>query len=235
MMERRTFLQSCAIASGTAGVAQFLARARAGQPFKAYSRARLVDEYGDPIKAKRLVVNRNYLFNYPYAGTPCFLLSLDRPAARTDLVADGGRPYGWDGGVGPGRTIVAYSAICAHKLAYPAREISFIRFQERDSPTARGGVIHCCAEHSVYDPSAGARVVGGPAPQPLAAIVLHYNAGTDALFAVGTVGAEQFEAFFAKYEFKLGMEHGAGRAQRPVGDSTACREMAQVCRQTVQC
>jgi arsenite oxidase small subunit len=234
-MERRTFLGSCAIAGGGAGLAQLLTQAWAGQPFKAYSRARLVNEYGDPIKAKRLLVNRNYLFNYPYAGTPCFLLSLDRPATPTELVAEGGRRYGWEGGVGPGRAIVAFSAICAHKLAYPAREISFIRFQEQDSPTARGGVIHCCAEHSVYDPAAGAKVVGGPAPQPLAAIVLDYNARTDELFAVGTVGAEQFDAFFAKYEFKLGMEHGPGRAQRPVGDATACREMAQVCRQTVQC
>lgn len=234
-MERRSFLRSCAIAGGTAGLAQCLKQAWAGQPFKAYSRARLVDAYGDPIQARRLVVNRNYLFNYPYAGTPCFLLSLDRPAAGTELVAEGGRRYDWEGGVGPGRTIVAYSAICAHKLAYPAREISFIRFQEQESPTAKGGVIHCCAEHSVYDPAAGGRVVGGPAPQPLAAIVLDYNARTDELFAVGTAGAEQFDAFFAKYAFKLGMEHGAGRAQRPVGDSTACREMAQVCRQTVQC
>jgi arsenite oxidase small subunit len=234
-MERRTFLRSCAIAGGATGLAQLLEQALAGQPFKAYSRARLVNGYGDPIKAKQVVVNRNYLFNYPYAGTPCFLLSLDHPAARTELVAAGGERYGWGGGVGPAGTIVAYSAICAHKLAYPAREISFIRFQEQDSPTARGGVIHCCAEHSVYDPAAGAKVVGGPAPQPLAAIVLDYSARTDELFAVGTVGAEQFDAFFAKYEFKLGMEHGAGRAQRPVGDSTACREMAQVCRQTVQC
>jgi Rieske Fe-S protein len=234
-MERRTFLGSCAIAGGAAGLAQLFSQAVAGQPFKAYSRARLVDAYGDPIKARRLVVNRNYLFNYPYAGTPCFLLSLDRAAAPAELVAEGGRRYGWEGGVGPGRAIVAFSAICAHKLAYPAREISFIRFQVQDSPTTRGGVIHCCAEHSVYDPAAGAKVVGGPAPQPLAAIVLDYHAGSDELFAVGTAGAEQFEAFFAKYEFKLGMEHGPGRAQRPVGDATACREMAQVCRQTVQC
>ena len=235
MMERRNFLRSCAFAGGAAGLLQRLSEARAGQPFKAYSRARLVDEFGDPIKARRLVVNRNYLFNYPYAGTPCFLLNLPRPTGRAELVAAGGQRYDWEGGVGPRHTIVGYSAICAHKLAYPAREISFIRFQEQPSPTSKGGVIHCCAEHSVYDPAAGARVIAGPAPQPLAAIVLEYDARADELFAVGTVGAEQFEPFFAKYEFKLGMEHGSGRAQRPVGSATACREMTQVCRQTVQC
>ena len=234
-MERRTFLRTCAFAGGSAGVARALAQARAGQPVKAYPRARLVDEYGDPIKAKRLVAHRNYLFNYPYAGTPCFLLSLGRPAAPAEWVAGDGRRHGWDGGVGPGRAIVAYSAICAHKLAYPAKEISFIRYQERDSPTAKGGVIHCCAEHSIYDPSAGAKVVGGPAPQPLAAIVLEYDPRTDELVAVGTAGVEQFDAFFAKYEFKLGIDHGTGGAQRLVGATTACRDMAQVCRQTVQC
>jgi Rieske Fe-S protein len=177
----------------------------------------------------------NYLFNYPYAGTPCFLLSLEQSAPRAELSDAGGQRYAWDGGVGPRRSIVAYSAICAHKLAYPAREISFIRFQEQPSKTSKGGVIHCCADHSIYDPAAGAKVVSGPAPQPLAAIVLEYDAKQDELSAVGTIGAEQFSAFFAKYEFKLGMELGAGRAQRPVGESTACREMSQVCRQTVQC
>ena len=236
-MERRTFLRSCALAGGTGvagGLVQKLAVAAAGQ-FKSYSRARLVDEFGEPIRSRKLVVNRNYLFNYPYAGTPCFLLSLDKPTARAALVAGDGQRYEWTGGVGPKQAVVAYSAICAHKLAYPAREISFIRFQEQASSTSKGGVIHCCAEHSVYDPAAGARVVGGPAPQPLAAIVLEHNARTDELFAIGTVGAEQFDAFFAKYEFKLGLEHGPGRAQRPVGDATACREMTQVCRQTIQC
>src|SRR5262249_1926809 len=111
----------------------------------------------------------------------------------------------------------------------------FIRFQESASKTSKGGVIHCCADHSVYDPAAGARVVSGPAPQPLAAIVLDYDAKTDQLFAVGTVGAEQFDAFFAKYDFKLGMEFRAGKARLPVGQTAACREMSQVCRQTVQC
>src|SRR5438552_3337692 len=82
---------------------------------------------------------------------------------------------------GARRSIVAYSAICAHKLAYPTREISFIRYQEQPSKTSKGGVIHCCAEHSVYDPAAGARVVSGPAPQPLAAIVLDYDPDQDAL------------------------------------------------------
>ena len=78
-------------------------------------------------------------------------------------------------------------------------------------------MIHCCADHSVYDPSAGARVISGPAPQPLAAILLEYDTEHDELTAIGTVGAEQFDAFFRKYDFKLALEYGAGKARQPVG------------------
>ena len=38
-------------------------------------------------------------------------------------------------------TIVAFSAICAHKLAYPTREVSFIRYQ-RDRSATSGGARH---------------------------------------------------------------------------------------------
>ena len=79
------------------------------------------------------------------------------------------------GASGAGRNVVAFSAICAHKLAYPTREVSFIRYQRESSATSSARVIHCCADHSVYDPAQGARVVAGPAPQPLAGIVLEYD------------------------------------------------------------
>ncbi len=122
-----------------------------------------------------------------------------------------------------------------NKLAYPTREVSFIRFQSDRSPTSDGDTIHCCADHSVYDPSAGARVLSGPAPQPLAAILLDYDAGRDELAALGTVGAEQFDAFFSKYDFKLALEYGQGRAKSPAGATTIVRELAQYCRQTIRC
>jgi len=236
--DRRRVLRACAVAAGTLGcsaIVDALQAATTLQPLKPYERTRLVDGDGRPLKTKQLAVNRNYLFNYPYASTPCFLLVLDRPAPRADLADAQGARYAWDGGVGPRHSIVAFSAICAHKLAYPAKEVSFIRFQEQPSPMSKAGVIHCCAEHSIYDPAAGARVVSGPAPQPLAAIALEYDAKRDELIAIGTQGAEQFDAFFAKYEFKLGMEHGPSGVKRPVGATTACREMSQVCRQTIQC
>jgi hypothetical protein len=78
-------------------------------------------------------------------------------------------------------------------------------------------------------------VLAGPAPQPLAGILLEYDPATDELSALGTVGAEQFEAFFRKYEFKLALDHGQARAQKPVGATTVVRELAQYCKQTIQC
>ncbi len=234
-MNRRRFVRSCALVGGLAPLAGIPA-AWADAAQRPYSRARLVDADGRPIAARRLAADTNYLFHYPFFGTPCFLLNLARPVAGgVTLRREDGIAYGWPGGVGPAKGIVAFSAICAHKLAYPAREVSFIRYQATASRNGAAKVIHCCAEHSVYDPAAGARVVSGPAPQPLAGIVLDYDAAADALFAVGTVGAEQFDAFFAKYDFKLALEFGQGRARQPVGDRATVREMAQYCRQTIEC
>jgi Rieske Fe-S protein len=234
-MHRRRFLSACAAIAGSAQIGG-AGNTWAETPPHLYTRTLLVDVHGEAVKAAQLAARTNYVFSYPYSGTPCFLLDLGRAVTATDgLLRADGAAYAWTGGVGKSRSIVAYSAICAHKLAYPTREVSFIRFQSNRSPTSDGNVIHCCADHSVYDPSAGARVVSGPAPQPLAAILLDYDATRDELYALGTVGAEQFDAFFTKYDFKLTMEYGAGRARAPVGATTVVRELAQYCRQTIQC
>ena len=233
-MERRKFLESCVAMSGTVGLGALPAWAEVAP--RRYDRARLVDVHGAPVKARALVAETNYVFAYPFVGTPCFLLNLGRPVvAAATLRREDGTTYAWGGGVGPARAIVAFSAICAHKLAYPTRDVSFIRYQPQRSATSDAQVIHCCADHSVYDPASGARVLAGPAPQPLAAILLDYDPATDELAALGTVGAEQFDAFFRKYEFKLALDHGPAKAQRPVGTTAVVRELAQYCKQTIQC
>ena len=188
-----------------------------------YGRARLVGGSGTPLKASSLPAERNLIFHYPFAATPCFLLNLGRPAkASATLRTADQRSYEWKGGVGPNRAIVAYSAICAHQLAYPTREISFISYRsEKSARNRHGNVIHCCAEHSQYDPAEGARVLAGPAPQPLAAILLEHDAGSDELTAVGTLGGEMFNQFFAKYEIKLTLEGGA-RARPGRRDQRRC-------------
>lgn len=233
-MERRAFLGACAALSGAALASP---AAWGDAPPRLYARVRLVDSHGAAIRPQMLARNTNYVFAYPYAATPCFLLRLDAPLRPADgLRRQDGTRYTWQGGVGPDRTLAAFSAICAHKLAYPTREVSFIRYQRDRSPTASGRVIHCCADHSVYDPAEGARVVAGPAPQPLAAIVLEHDAARDQLYALGTQGPEQFDRFFAQYEFKLALEYGStAKARARVEDTSVVSDLASYTRNTIQC
>ncbi len=235
-MNRRQFIQLCATSCAIANANQ--AAAQPGGPLrtKEYARVQLVDESGTPIRASRLIVDRAYIFHYPFAGTPCFLLNLGRAVQAADgLRTVDQRTYRWTGGVGPKQSVVAYSAICAHRMTYPTRDISFIGYRDQPTPHSKTAkVIHCCSEHSQFDPAAGARVVAGPAPQPLAAIVLDYDGDRDAVFATGTLGSEMFEDFFAKYEFKLALEHH-GKARSVIAKSTVVRELTQYCRQQVKC
>ena len=188
------------------------------------------------MRAAAIPANRNFIFHYPFAATPCFLLNLGRPAkASASLKTGAGEPYEWKGGVGAERSVVAYSAICAHRLAYPTRDITFISYRSEKSTSNRiGNVIHCCAEHSQYDPAEGARVLAGPAPQPLAAILLEHDSSTDELHAVGTLGAEMFSEFFEKYAFRLSLEHGAG-ARAPVSGACAVQDLESYSRQQMKC
>lgn len=234
-MQRRDFIKICAAAGAAVGINPALA---ATLKPRFYSRVLLVDDSGQPLRVASLAVNRNYIFHYPYAATPCFLLNLGKPTPQAvPLHTENGASYEWPGGVGPGNAIVGYSAICAHRLSYPTRQISFISYRDQAGPAklTRSNVIHCCSEHSEYDPATGARVVGGPAPQPLSAILLEYDKNSASLFAVGTLGGEMFNAFFAKYEFKLALEYGEKRAHQSVTGTAVVSELKNYCRQQVQC
>jgi len=236
-VNRRDFVRACGAAGTGAAVSVSLhALAQGDTRPKPYHRALLVDEAGAPVRASRLPTDRAFVFLYPYASTPCFLIDLGRPLkAPADLRTADARGYRWQGGVGPRSSIVAYSAICAHQLTYPTREISFIGYRDKPTPHSRAAqVIHCCSEHSQYDAAAGGRVLGGPAPQPLAAIVLEHDPQPDTLTATGTLGGEMFDAFFAKFEFRLALEHG-GNARAAAAERTTLRDLANYCRQQVRC
>jgi Rieske Fe-S protein len=231
-MRRRNFILACAASALTASLPATSADASP----RFYARARLVDPDGQPLRARALPANRNFIFHYPFAGTPCFLLNLGRatkPSAQLRTANE--QTYEWPGGVGANHGIVAYSAICAHRLTYPTREISFISYRGEKSAGSRfAQVIHCCSEHSQYDPAEGAKVVAGPAPQPLAAILLEYDQKNDGLYAVGTLGGELFNEFFSKYEFRLALDHG-GHAHTVVESRCIVSELTQYCRQQVKC
>jgi len=231
-MDRRSFIESCT--AGAACMSLPLAAIGADAKPREYHRALLVDEQGRPFKASDLAPLTNYVFHYPFVATPVFILNLGKAAAPHALSTKGRDSYQWPGGVGPKKSIVAFSAICAHKLVYPTKDVSFISFRKtRAQKGVQDELIHCCADHSQYDPAKGAQVLSGPATQPLAAIMIAYDAKQDTLTAHGTLGGELFDEFFRKYETKLSLEVGA-KAREPAREAVVT-ELSRFCRNSIQC
>jgi Rieske Fe-S protein len=170
------------------------------------------------VLARLLKAGEPYLFNYPFVASPVFLLAMPGEVRAAGLVTEARQRYEAPAGVGANKSIVAFSAICSHKLMYPTPALSFIGVR-KGVGREPAQVIHCCGDDSRYDPAAGARVLAGPAPQPLAAVLLEWDAATDHLHAVGTLGGEMFKAFFEKYAFRLEME--LGHRAREVCDAKA--------------
>jgi arsenite oxidase small subunit len=229
--ERRALMRQAACVAG-AWAASGALPAMAGEPQR-HPRSRLVNHLGDPFLARQLKVGEPHLFNYPFVASPVFLLAMEREVGGVELAAETKERYASPAGVGPNKSIVAFSAICAHKLMYPTPQLSFIGVRKGfDAEPAQ--VIHCCGDNSRYDPAQGARVIAGPAPQPLAAVLLEWDARTDQLHAVGTQGGEMFKAFFDKYSFKLETEYGA-RARSASGATTVVQPASAYSKQWQSC
>lgn len=224
---RRTFVDRAVKICSSAVAAVYAAPgllAHAAAPDARYERSRLVDTSGKALKASQLPEGKALVFTYPFTETPCFLLNLGKSVdPGHKLETKDGDTYQWQGGVGPANNIVAFSAICSHKLSHPAKTISFISYQHQkvnfsdkaDASRSQGQVIFCCSERSVYDAAAGGEVLGGPAPQPLAAVVLDHNPSSDELFATGIHGADMFDRFFEKFGPRLMLEHGSDKVRVP--------------------
>lgn len=221
-------------------------RARSGEfnTQKPYSRSRLVDEHGEPVRAKDLVPGQTYLFHYPHVATPCFLINLGQAVnGGNALQTESGEQYRWPGGVGPESSIVAFSAICAHKMTHPAKSVSFINYRpetisytnNREKTVEGSDLIYCCSERSVYDVRNGARVLGGPANQPLAAIGLEYDPAAESLVATGTFGGEMFKQFFAKFGSRLQLEYEVTEVDAEVGETTLTQHIDDFTNSRVLC
>jgi len=241
-INRRGFVKFCM--SALAVSTQSMAFGAPPGKLKTYQRTLLINEQYQPIRASDLVAGENYIFHYPYISTPCFLLNLGEPTvSEIELRTEAGQPYVWRGGVGPDTSIVAFSAICAHKMTHPAKAVSFInyrhervRFQDKRHRTLEDSqVIYCCSEKSVYDARSGARVLGGPAKQPLAAVKLEYNEGRDELYAVGTYGGEMFDKFFAKFTSRLQLEYQLSDVDRLVGKKIEVVPLDEYCKTRILC
>ena len=229
--ERRDLMRQAACVAGAWAAAGVLPVV-AGQEQR-HVRSLLVNHLGDPFPARQLKAGEPHLFNYPFIASPVFLLAMDSAVSGAELTTEARQPYSAPAGVGPNGSIVAFSAICAHKLMYPTAALSFIGVRKGFAGEP-AQVIHCCGDHSRYDPAHGARVMAGPAPQPLAAVLLEWDAQTDQLHAVGTQGGEMFKAFFDKYAFKLDIEYGA-RAKSVSGATSVVQSAAAYSKQRQSC
>jgi len=208
-----------------------------------YPKVRLVNAQNHPLKVGDLAVGETYIFHYPYESTPCFLIDVGQAVdAGTVLQTEDGSTYRWPGGIGPKRSIVAFSAICAHRMSHPVREVTFINYRHKpvafrnsaDERVERSNVIYCCSEMSVYDPLQGGRVLGGPAKQPLAAILLE-SSSDGVLFATGTLGGEMFQRFFREFGSRLMLEFGTYDIEKLAAETTAVLPLDEFCQNQILC
>ena len=194
-------------------------RADTGELFRSYEKVRLVDEAGKPIIYSTLKKETPYIFMYPYASTPCFLLRTDTATLKSvKLMAEDGTEYVWKGGVGKDKDLVAYSAICAHQLTHPTPSDSFITYVPKGGKTMaykKGGVIVCSSHMSAYDPRAGAKVLAGPAPQPLAAIILEVDKDGH-IWASAVLGPDKFHDYFRSFKPELKELYGNIRKAKKI-------------------
>lgn len=201
-MDRRHFNSLCtALLAGAAS-----AHAAAGEQRNPLTTSRLVHADHSDVTLASLETGKAYIFGYPYLTTPCFLVRLGKSAPAKGS---------WPGGVGQDQSVVAFSAICSHKMTHPAKPISHITYRHQPISfhdasgvrQTRDGLISCCSERSIYDPADGAAVLSGPAPSPLAAIALAVDE-KGRLSATGSIGPDRYDEFLQKFGFRLAMEYG---------------------------
>jgi arsenite oxidase small subunit len=146
-LSRRSLLTAGAAGTVVAATAPTTAEAKG----RAYPRLRV-------ISLVSLKVNRGHTFDYPLRGDTSVLIDMGRRVP---------------GGVGPKRSIVAYSAQCQHMgcpVAY--------RRKSRE--------LFCPCHQSRYDPERLGSIIQGVAMRPLPKIRLQVRNG--AVFAIGVDG-----------------------------------------------
>ena len=215
-MDRRQFNSLCTgLVAGAAGL-HLGASAGTVSANGPYPTSQLVYEDDAPVTLASLEAGKSHIFSYPYVTTPCFLVRLKRSSPARGS---------WPGGLDLDQSVVAFSAICSHKMSHPAKPISHISYRERvvtfydasGTKHSRDDVISCCSERSVYDPASAGDVLAGPAPVPLAAIALR-NDEDGNLYATGSFGDDQYDKFLDKFGFRLAMEYGVSDIRARTGE-----------------
>ncbi len=242
-MDRRQFNHLCG--SLIAGAASLDAAASSQLPAsdQTWPTTLLTDAAGEPLQFDSLSAGSSLVFHYPYKTTPCLLIRLNaEPTGGASLTDRFGNQYTWQGGVGSDRSLVAFSAICTHKMSHPAKPISHLNFRHdakqitnRDGTRqTRAQLITCCSEYSIYDATKGAEVINGPATQPLTAILLSVN--TDGhILATGTRGGHIYEEFLQKFGLRQSMEQGLSKPDVLSASETVAVPADSYSRQQILC
>lgn len=210
---RRAFLKGVLIGVGVVTVASALPILSVLNPqevqLKNFPWIIIVDSNGTPIKASSVPINDPtiMLFQYPMLGDITFLLNMgdenNNPVSIPPtkvLIPQNGATYDFPGGVGPFKSIVAYSAICQHLGCappeihfYPPKYFSpggnvpnYLPSEAYQAALSAGAksVIHCDCHGSTYDPWHGAGVLTGPTVRPLPYVQLYWDSNTDYIYAV---------------------------------------------------
>jgi len=242
-MNRRNFLKVASVGGLMVAVSPSSIsgelRADDGRLFNVYEKVQLIDSKGLPLKAKELMEEVNYIFNYPFVGTPCILLNLGQKTQKdVKLKSEDGEEYIWKGGIGAKGAIVAYSAICSHQLAHPTPENSFVQYLPRGKTTMatekKGGIIVCSSHLSAFDPSKGCSQIAGPAEEALASIVIEI-AEDDSLWATAVLGPGKFHEYFKRYKPEMKKFYGGKRkAKKQVKESALTVILSEYTKEIIQ-
>ncbi|NOZ69065.1 MAG: arsenate reductase (azurin) small subunit [Deferribacteres bacterium] len=152
-MSRRRLLK----AAGCAGAAALLAGGLASKAEAGLSGAKTYPQV-KVANMRDLRTGRPVKFDYPLVGRKNIHLGCSV-----------------EGGVGPNRSIVAYSMFCSHLGC--SVEMQW-----------ESGMLVCECHQSVYDPGQSGRVMEGPAPTSLPMVNLDIDASTGDIYAVGVAG-----------------------------------------------
>jgi Rieske Fe-S protein len=161
---------------------------------QSFPSVQLLDTDGAPLTVTKVnseynvMTSQLHLFFYPLTNEPNFFLNL-APATP-----GGPGATNVPGGVGPTKSIVAYSAICQH-LGCPAPAISYYppatctKTFNTKTTSGLSFYIHCSCHGSTYDVTDSAANLTGPAIYPLPQVTLLWKdpstGGDDTLWAVG--------------------------------------------------
>lgn len=239
---RRNIIRLCSSALSLLTISPGLLAAPS-RPIRKFKPVLLTDAYHKPLQCEKLQAESEYIFHYPFKSTPCFLIDLGKPVGGgQELFTDAGERYVWKGGVGPRGSVVAFSAICAHRMTHPSPAVSFIGYRKQPvgyltdqmEVKQRAAVIQCCSEQSVYDPAQGAMVLGGPAPQPLAAIELDYRDNGE-IYATGVYGGNMFDKYFEKFGDRLMIEYESLDYRDEVADESVVEPLERFTRRKIEC